>query len=84
MKARVAVLFVTAVVRLAGQQPVFPVEPYQVTGYAFAQETPRGRHLGEDVHATLGVGTPVKAIADGQIFISKTDWTAGGYGSTLR
>lgn len=59
-----------------GQGIIFPVDNYQVTGYSFAQQTPNGRHLGEDVMKEPG--TPVRATADGTIVYSRKD--RPGYG----
>src|SRR5262249_9649277 len=61
---------------------VEPVQPYTIAGYNFAEiETTGDRHLGEDLHAPLGVGTPVLAIADGTIFLSRTH--RQGYGQYI-
>jgi len=68
-----------ATVLLALAQAPMPIDPYSVTGYAFAQDVvDRGRHLGEDVHANIGVGTPVRAVADGTVVYSLTK--RRGYG----
>ncbi len=59
----------------------YPVTPYSVTGRTFAQVDELGRHLGEDLQATTGVGTPVRAIADGTVVLSKKN--RQGYGQYL-
>lgn len=76
----------------AGSQASFqePIEPYSIGGRAFAQlytckdadtnQNMECRHLGEDVHAPDGVGTPVRAIADGIVIRSRTHGEPGSYG----
>jgi hypothetical protein len=61
---------------------VLPITPYAVGGYRFAEIEPDGtRHLGEDVSPPAGVGTPVKAVADGTIIISQE--YVSGYGQLV-
>src|SRR5674476_283116 len=79
MRLTVCLFLSSITVPSVAQQLAFPVDSYSVTGYQFAQQVANlGRHLGEDAHATIGVGTPVRAVADGVIILSKTK--RQGYG----
>lgn len=62
----------------------YPLNPYDVTGYGFAEVVgctgynPPRHHLGDDILAD--VGTPVKAIANGKVIYSGS---IGGYGHAV-
>jgi len=50
---------------------IYPFEPFVVSGYKFGDKTSYGYHGGEDFNGLVpgnsDLGTPLKAIADGQI-----------------
>ena len=50
-------------------------------GYRFAEETSRGRHLGIDI--ILPPSTPIVALFDGIVQLSKVDENPSGYGSYI-